>query len=373
MGTQARKLEGRSIDRGRIAEAAACLRDGGLVIFPTETVYGVAANALNHEALERLKNVKERHPDKPFTVHVGAPSDARKYVERLSPLAERLIRKTWPGPLTVVLPAGDPTRAPVIQESSPEHVPSLYFKGDIGIRCPEPAITCALLTEAGVPVVASSANPAGRPPPGDADQAMAMLGGKVDFVIDGGPARYGQASTVVRIEDNAYSVLREGILEKRTLDRLARVHVMIVCAGNTCRSPMAEAIARRLLAERVGCDENELAERGYEVSSAGIAAADGMAASPSAVEVMRERGLNLDMHRSTGLTRARAERADVLFAVTTGILNDMIALAPSIRDKCRLLDERDLEDPIGGDRQAYARCADRIEGALKRHMQEIAL
>ena len=372
MSEQVRTIEGRTVDRRRIVEAAECLRGGGLVIFPTETVYGVAANALHRDALGRLRHLKNRPSDKPFTLHVGDPSHVRDYVEKLSPLAERLIRKTWPGPLTVVLPVGDPIRTPVIRRSSPEHVATFFFQGDVGVRCPEPEVACALLVEAGVPVVASSANPAGQMPPTDAEQAVGMLGGQVDLVLDGGPTRYRKPSTVVRIEDNAYRILREGVLEKRTLDRLARVRVMMVCSGNTCRSPIAEALGRRLLADNLGCDEAQLAERGYEVCSAGVAAGDGAPASQAAVEVMRERGINLATHRSMGLTRAAAEGSDVLFAMTKGIREAIVALAPSVRDRCWLLDECDLEDPVGGDQHAYAHCAERIERALQRRMQEIA-
>jgi len=373
MVTELKRIDGRSPDRDRIAEVAACLREGGLVVFPTETVYGVAANALHPGALERLRRLKQRPPDKPFTVHVGTPAELDRYVPDPPPLARRLTRKGWPGPLTVIFHVADPAQAPVIRESSGDHVDNLYHKGDIGIRCPDMAVTSMLLTAAQVPVIASSANPAGQPPPTDADQAVERLGGQVDWVVDAGPARYGRPSTVVRVEGDTYRILREGVLERRTIERLAGIRFLIVCVGNTCRSPMAEAMLRRLLADRLGCKEGQLAERGYEVLSAGVAAADGMPASPHAVETMRKRGLDLSSHRSTALTAEQVERADYVFAMTAGLVEQVAAMVPSARDRCRLLDEEDLEDPLGGDQQAYADCADRIERALQRHMQEIPL
>ncbi|MCY2930293.1 MAG: L-threonylcarbamoyladenylate synthase [Planctomycetota bacterium] len=184
-----------------IASAAAIgadvLRKGGLVGFPTETVYGVAAAADVLEGMERLRDLKDR-PERPFSVHLAGPGEVGRYVRAVPPVAQRLVRKAWPGPLTLVLPTGGRLAEAALQKAGLYEV--LCHDGFIGLRCPDEPAASALLARAGGPVVAASANLKGQPSPRDAREALAALDGRIELMIDTGPTRHRGDSTIVQVD-----------------------------------------------------------------------------------------------------------------------------------------------------------------------------
>ena len=181
-------------DAAAIAEAARLLRGGGLVAFPTETVYGLGVDATNPKAIERLNRVKGRPPEKPYSLHLYTPEQMRPIVSSVPPKAVKLIERFWPGPLTIIVPSKDSTL--------------------VGFRLPDHPIARALFEACGVPVAAPSANRSGQPPPTDASEVLAALGGDVDCVLDGGPTRLGRESTVVEVSDGRVEIRREGAIAK---------------------------------------------------------------------------------------------------------------------------------------------------------------
>lgn len=373
MSTVVRKLEANNDRAEAIRDAARCLAEGGLVVFPTETVYGVGANATDPAALKRLREVKQRHEVKPFTLHIGSRSAVDRFVPNLSGLGRRLTEKAWPGPLTIIFHVDDPLAAPVIRETSPEHVPALYHDGTIGIRCPDDDDALNLLSAAGVPIVAASANPAAQPPPVSADEALATLEGQVDLVLDSGRTRYAKASTIVEVEGDGFKVVREGVLDERILRRLTQVNFLVVCSGNTCRSPMAEGILRKALSDKLNTPEKDLEARGYHVESAGISAAGGISAAPAAVRALRSRGIDIASHKSQPLTLDQLLRADHIFAMTEDHLDSILRLSPQARGRAQKVAEEDIEDPIGESDEVYVQCARQIEQALKQKLEEMTL
>lgn len=357
-----------------IHEAVSVLSGGGLVVFPTETVYGVGACSLVPDALQKLRVLKSRTDGKPFTLHIGQKSAVQRFVPNLAGPGRRFVEKTWPGPLTIIFDVENPLDAPVIKESSPEHVQAMYHDGTIGIRCPDDHVASDLLTQTPLPVVAASANLAGNPPPVTAEEALAELDGKVDLVLDAGRSRYAKASTIVQVDaQGGYHVLREGVLDERTIRRLNRTNFLLVCSGNTCRSPMAAGILRRLLAEKIGCREDELPEKGYFVESAGTGAYSGGPATPEAIEALQAKGIDISDHRSQPLTLEQINRADYIFAMTGRQAENIRALAAHAEDRVRMLDDQDIQDPIGGTREEYSSCANRINNALRRRLEEVIL
>jgi tRNA threonylcarbamoyl adenosine modification protein (Sua5/YciO/YrdC/YwlC family) len=357
------------------AEAARRLAAGQLVVFPTETVYGLAANADDEQAVSRLYEVKDRPPRKPLTIHLADAAEVERYAAPLTGRARRLAARAWPGPLTLVV------------DRRPDAPGAAGAGGDtVGLRVPDHDLARTVLRLAGVPVVASSANRSGRAPPASGEEVMANLehlaAADIEvLVLDDGPARYGRGSTVVRASNEHLSVLREGWISAWGIVQKAAFSIVFLCSGNTCRSPMAEVLARRMLARHANVSTRQLEEAGYRVASAGTGAVDGLPASDAAVTEMARRGYDLASHRSRRLevdlrpddpTRVDLARADLVFAMTETQRANAAALWPAGAERVHRLDpDVDIEDPVGGDETTFRACADQIERALEKRLDLI--
>lgn len=182
-----------------VARAAAVLRRGGLVALPTETVYGLGANALDAAAVARIFAAKRRPAFDPLIVHVAALERWPSVAREMPPRALALARRFWPGPLTLVLP-----KQPAIPDIVTSGLPT------VGVRVPRHPLMHELLELAGVPVAAPSANRFGRLSPTRAEHVVAQLGDDIDLVLDGGPCTVGVESTIVRSDADGVTVLRLG-------------------------------------------------------------------------------------------------------------------------------------------------------------------
>jgi L-threonylcarbamoyladenylate synthase len=333
-----------------LEEPAAILRAGGLVAFPTETVYGLGANSHDPDAVHRLRQVKNRPDDKPLTLHIGSREEVGRYVEEVPDSAKLLMDRYWPGPLTIIFPgnAGQ----------------------GIGVRVPANELARELIRRTGAPVVAPSANPSGKPPPTDAGEVKAYFDGAIDAIVDGGPAIIKQSSTVVRVDGTGYRVLREGIITREMIHQLlVGKNILFICSGNSCRSPMAAALFRKLLAEKLGCEPEDLRELGYSVHSAGTSAIVGGWASGNAVKVMAEQGIDIADHVCRPVTASMVAEADRIYAMSSSHVRQLTGWDPAIDSKVRLLAENGIVDPIGGDVETYRACAREIEGAIVRILE----
>jgi L-threonylcarbamoyladenylate synthase len=207
-----------------LGEPAAALRRGGLVAFPTETVYGLGADATDAAAVARIFQAKGRPADNPLIVHVPDSTWLARVTAGVTPLASTLAEVFWPGPLTVVLRA-DPD------------LPARTTAGldSVAVRIPGNDLARQLIDMAGVPVAAPSANLSGRPSPTTADHVAADLGHRVDWIVDGGPCPVGIESTVVDARGPQAVVLREGSITREQLAEV--VGVQETLADSAMRSP----------------------------------------------------------------------------------------------------------------------------------------
>lgn len=193
----------------QIPEAADILKKGGLLGIPTETVYGLGANALNEEAVKGIFEAKGRPQDNPLILHIPDASWLERYCEDVPPAAYALAEKFWPGPLTMVLPKKD-------------CVPLRTTGGlsTVGIRCPDHAITLEIIRQADVPVAAPSGNTSGRPSPTKAEHMLEDMDGKIHGIFDGGAASVGVESTIIDLTVQPPRLLRPGGLPLESLQEV---------------------------------------------------------------------------------------------------------------------------------------------------------
>lgn len=356
--------------QGICRQAAEILDAGGLVAMPTETVYGVAASAASAKGMAALRAFKQR-PTQPFTIHLPDPGTSARYADVENVMIQRMIRKTMPGPMTLIMEVSDEQISARVEALGlgGEEIGNVYHQNAVGLRCPDDVISRRIAATTSGPIVASSANPKGQRPPVDADEVVERAGGAIDLVVDGGPCRFAKASTTVRMTtvDGVMrpQVLRAGVFDERYVQKLARWTMLLVCSGNTCRSPMAEGLARVQLAERMQIPMNALETHGYRVESAGTFAADGAPVTPEAVEALQRCGIDLSGHRSRPLTADMVRDADVIYCMTQSHRATVLELAPSGEDRVFLLDPSgDIADPFGAKMSGYQRCAELIRRQL---------
>ncbi|MEE9211688.1 MAG: L-threonylcarbamoyladenylate synthase [Phycisphaeraceae bacterium] len=376
---QVTTIQSGDLDRAQqtARQAAEAMASGGLVVFPTETVYGIAASVASDRGMQALQRFKQRADSQPFTVHLPDSAAAERYIDAPGPMLRRLIGKAFPGPVTLVVDVPDEVIADRLEALKlPDSARSrLYHNNTVGLRCPDHPLAQQILAAAGDPVVASSANRRGQDPPHDAQEAAKAVADDAELIVDGGRCRYAKPSTIVRVRGDGaaptITVEREGVYDERFIRKLMRWTMLLVCSGNTCRSPMGAALARSMLAEQRGITEDELEAAGLRVVSAGAYAAVGMPASQEAAEAMQKLGLDLACHRSQVLSPELIHEADVIYCMTENHRHAVVAMVPAAADKVMPLDPNaDVNDPIGSDATAYQRCAELIRRRLAQRIKE---
>lgn len=209
MDTKIIMLDENNFDQNIMQEAGEVLRQGGLVVFPTETVYGLGANALDPEAVKKIFEAKGRPQDNPLIVHIADIEEIKPLVSEIPEMAKRFMKRFWPGPMTIILP-----KSSIIPDETSAALPC------VGIRMPSNNVARELIRAAGVPIAAPSANISGKPSPTDVQRCIEDLSGKVDYIIGGNMCDIGLESTVIDCTTEPTCVLRPGGI---TLEMLREV------------------------------------------------------------------------------------------------------------------------------------------------------
>jgi L-threonylcarbamoyladenylate synthase len=289
---------------GPIAEAAEALRGGGLVAVPTETVYGLAADATSDQAVAAIYSAKERPAINPLISHVLSLEAGREHA-LFAPEAEKLGRAFWPGPLTLVLPVAPDCRISLLARAGLDTV---------ALRAPSHATARALIEAAGVPLAAPSANRSGRVSPTTAAHVVADLDGRIDWILDGGPCRYGLESTIIEVAGGRAALLRPGAIAREAIE--CALGSPLELGGGSRRKPNAPG---QLASHYAPCAELRLGAADVRADEAALDFGGSLKQSAA--------GARLDLSPGGDLVEAAANLFSYLRALDAGRAT-RIAVAP---------------------------------------------
>jgi L-threonylcarbamoyladenylate synthase len=324
-------------------QAVEVLKKGGVIIFPTETVYGIGADINNKKAVEKIYKIKKRSKDKPLSLHVG---DLSQIDEDLVPgLYSDLTKKYWPGPLTLILENKQQT---------------------IGIRYPDNKIFSKITKLLGNGLAGTSVNLSTKQSAYKIADIEPEILEQVDLVIDSGVTKYKKDSTILDLSLGFPKVVREGCINKKEIFKHIFKNiksVLFVCTGNTCRSPMAEGFLKHLIKNK-----------NIKVNSAGILAGQYSFSTQEAVEVMKKHKIDISKHRSQPVIKKLIDKTDCIVVMDIMHKHAIIGACPYKKANVFLLkeflenvDEKDIniKDPIGGSLESYRKCCSEINKCVK--------
>lgn len=339
-----------------VREAVASLQSGQIIGLPGSTTYCAAVFGSQDE---KVVSLRERFGSVRIALRDG--DQTLDFVPDLAPRVHRLLRRCWPGPL-VVRVSGHAGAAKTLSETVRA---ALTDGGSLAFWCPASVPAQTVLSQVGECLLMTGDG--GSAPRLTSAEALIAAYPDCDVVLDAGPVPYNAPASVIQVTTEGFETVSSGILSDQAMNVSACCIYLFVCTGNTCRSPLAEGLFRKLLAERLQCEPDELVARGYLVQSAGLAAASGSPASPESVKLLRDRDVDLSGHASQPLTEQLLETCDHIFTMTRGHRDSILRVRPGVGDRVHVLrrDGGDVVDPIGGGMGEYQRCEREIEDSLR--------
>jgi protein-tyrosine phosphatase len=344
------------------------LVEGHLVAFPTETSYEIAASAIKPEAIERLTQVLPPDFGK-VTLMMRSASEALDFAPDLSPVAKRIASRGWPGPLA--LEVAD-THADSLVRQLPEATQALLSAPDgrVALRLPQHDAVLQVAKMAVGPLIMVPARTAQGKLVVAANQLNAA---PFRLIVDDGLTQYQGEPTVVRVDENRCRIVRPGVLEPERMTSYSQLVILLVCTGNTCRSPMAQTMLQAKLRAKFPKQFEDNAVPPAVSYSAGISAMAGSGASIEAVNAMQEKGLDLSRHKSTPLNQNLVESADLILTMTNNHRQAILGRWPHLASKTFPIGTggREISDPYGGPLELYRACANQLEACLDAWLEKI--
>ena len=375
--------------RDVIHTAVQALAEGHLVAFPNDGHYMVAASGLRPQSIEKMSHLlgSDRQSFQPRAfLMMRSVNELLDYCPSASEVAIRIAQRCWPGPVDLIFQDGHPGS---LIGSLPEATRELILteQGWFGVSSPrhEAFSQVARLTAGPLVLMPALRSPSSlvqeqekrhqemRHPGKSREIDSAILANEpsqvseeVAFVIDSGSIDRVGVSTIVRVEGSRCEILREGLMTAENLSSSTSFTILIVCTGNTCRSPMAESLLKDKLKQQVD-------SMTIRVVSAGVSAQPGGPASEGAVLAIKERGLSLDDHQSRSISQGLLERSDLILTMTSNHRQAILSRWPHVSSKIFSLAPAgtDVSDPYGGPIEAYRKCADRIDQCLDEWIEKL--
>ena len=350
--------------RGVLSRVAEQLRAGQLAALPTEAGYEVFASALSADAVRKL--VQLVGAEERVAIVLGDAREAFDWLPHLRSTALRLARSFWPGPLTLCSDAGWNLG---LASKLPAGIQASFVRGEhLGLRLPDHSWPGPLERLFAGPMVSA-------PLPGFPREVseIGVHRGSLSLIVNDGPSPLAKPPTLVEVRGKSAVSMRDGAVPQADLDAATPCHILFLCTGNTCRSPMAEGLCKTLLSAKLGCAPADLPAHGYRVHSAGLAAGPGNPATPEAVAIAQLYGADLSGHSSQPLSLELLSHADRVFTMTWSHLGMMHSLRVPLGPVPHMLalSGADVDDPIGGSDEIYRVCAAQIWEYLHERLPEL--
>ncbi len=350
-----------------ISRATNILRTGGIIIYPTDTLYGFGVMINNKKAIKKLYVLKKRDKKKPFSILINDIKQAEHICGGLTSREEEFFRKLLPGKITVLL-----------KVKRKLNIPGFENLEKVGFRIPESNLCHILVEKAGSPLSSSSVNISYEPNIDDTSEIVEKFAEDVDLFLDSGPVFSLKGSSVVDLTTSPPILVREGDILKEEIEQKINIEILssikrkfvitFICSGNICRSPMAEGVLKKLL-------EKSKLTRQIEINSAGTLNLMPNQASAEAIKICHNHKVDINKHRSTPIDRLILSEANIIICMAVYHYNILLRNHPEYGDKIYVLksmireenlNDPSIADPIGMSEEFYEQIYMEIETELKR-------